>query len=61
MEKVLDWVIGIGLIALGIILLNILLDRSEKPTGEFGKAARFESFTLAICLILWGILYLVVI
>ncbi|WP_439473714.1 hypothetical protein [Algoriphagus formosus] len=58
MEKALDWVIGIGLIAVGIILLIILLDRPEKPSGEFGKAARLESFTLAIGLILWGILYL---
>jgi hypothetical protein len=58
MEKALDWIIGLGLITLGVILLIILLDRSEKPSGEFGKAARIESLTLAIGLILWGILYL---
>jgi len=57
MDSLFDWIIGIGLVVIGILILKF--SRTEKHDNEFGKAAHYQLIIIGIFLIIGGIIYLI--
>lgn len=59
MDSLFDWIIGLGLVVLGILILIVKFSRTEKHDNEFGKAANYQLIIIGIFLIIGGIIYLI--
>lgn len=58
MDILLDWIIGLGLIVIGILLLILQFSRTKKHDNVFGKAVHYQLIVVGFFLIIGGLTYL---